>query len=83
MRKLDVVVLSGAMLALCACGTTPPERAVTGAAIGAGTGAAIGAIAGGPAGAAFGAWVGGATGAFAGAVTPPSMVNLGRPVWEQ
>jgi osmotically inducible lipoprotein OsmB len=83
MRKLDLVVLSGAMLALGACVTTPPERAVSGAAIGAGTGAAIGAIAGGPAGAAFGAWVGGASGALAGAITPPTMVDLGTPVWDR
>jgi osmotically inducible lipoprotein OsmB len=58
MRMLKFALLSGAMLSLAACGTTPTDRAVTGAAIGAGTGAAIGAIAGGPAGAAFGAWVG-------------------------
>jgi osmotically inducible lipoprotein OsmB len=82
MRMLKFALLSGAMLSLAACGTTPPERAATGAAIGAGTGAAIGAIAGGPAGAAFGAWVGGASGALAGAVTPPTMVDLGKPVWE-
>jgi osmotically inducible lipoprotein OsmB len=83
MRKLQFIVLSGTMLALCACGTNPAERAASGAAIGAGTGAAIGVIAGGPAGAAFGAWVGGASGALAGAVTPPTMVDLGTPVWDR
>jgi hypothetical protein len=82
MRILKFALLSGAMLSLAACGTTPVDRAASGAAIGAGTGAAIGAIAGGPAGAAFGAWVGGASGALAGAVTPPTMVDLGKPVWE-
>jgi len=81
MRILTFTVLAGALLTLGACGTNPTERAMSGAAIGAGSGAAIGAIAGGPAGAAFGAWVGGASGALAGAVTPPNMVNLGTPVW--
>ncbi|HXQ52696.1 MAG TPA: hypothetical protein VN802_16490 [Stellaceae bacterium] len=82
MRILKFSLLSGAMLALAACGTTPVDRAASGALIGGGTGAAIGAIAGGPAGAAFGAWVGGASGALAGAVSPPTMVDLGKPVWE-
>jgi len=74
-----LAVAAGLMLA--ACGTTVPDRTVTGLAIGAGTGAAIGAIAAGPAGAAFGAWVGAASGAIGGAVSSPSMVNLGQPIW--
>jgi hypothetical protein len=74
-----LAVAAGLMLA--ACGTNPADRTITGAALGGATGAAIGAIAAGPAGAAFGAWVGGAAGATGGAVTSPSMVNLGQPVW--
>lgn len=66
---------------LGACGYTPQNRVAGGAAVGAGTGAAIGALAGGV-GAIPGAVVGGAVGAGAGAVTSPSQVNLGPPVWQ-
>lgn len=82
MRILKFGLVAGAALTLAACGTTPTDRAASGALIGSGTGAAIGAIAAGPPGALFGAWVGGASGAFAGAVTPPTMVDLGKPVWD-
>jgi hypothetical protein len=62
-----------------ACGSTPADRAVTGAGIGAAGGAVIGAFVGAPlAGAAIGA----AAGGVAGAVTTPSQVDLGKPVWE-
>src|SRR5689334_12720027 len=49
----------------------PGQRALGGAAIGAGTGAAIGAAAGGGTGAAIGAATGGALGAITGAATTP------------
>jgi osmotically inducible lipoprotein OsmB len=78
--RIGILMVAAALL-LSACGTNPADRAGSGALIGAGTGAAIGAIAAGPAGAAFGAWVGAAAGGAGGAVTSPSMVNLGQPVW--
>ena len=64
---------------LTACGATTGDRAVSGAAIGAGAGAVGGAFLGVPlAGAAIGA----AAGATLGAVTTPSQVDLGKPVWK-
>lgn len=65
-----------AMLAGCTDPYDPGQRALGGAAIGAGTGAAIGAIAGGGRGAGIGALVGGGVGAVGGAATTPQ-----RPVY--
>jgi len=63
----------GLGLAVAACNPYDPgQRAVGGAAIGAGTGAAIGAIAGGGRGAGIGALIGGGLGAVGGAATTPS-----------
>ena len=73
---LAVVLVSGA--ALSACGTTPGERAGSGALIGAGSGALIGAAAGSPA---TGALVGAGAGAAVGAFTSPRDINLGPPPW--
>ena len=79
-RKLGLgIVALGLPLLLAACGDTTEDRAVSGAGIGAAGGAIIGAVTGiGPVG---GALIGGAVGATAGAVTDPSQVNLGKPVW--
>jgi phage tail tape-measure protein len=70
--------VAGASVLVLAMGLTactnpydPGQRALGGAAIGAGSGAAIGAIAGGGRGAAIGALAGGALGAVAGAATTP------------
>jgi len=76
--------LAGAALMLAAgslagCGYTPGDRAASGGLIGAGTGAAIAAATGGAPLA--GALIGGGIGAVGGAVTSPSAINLGRPVW--
>lgn len=57
-----------ATLGLAACGETPGDRAVSGAALGAGTGAIIGAATGT---AATGAAIGAGVGAVAGAATTP------------
>jgi hypothetical protein len=65
-------LMTAAMLS--ACGTTTTDRAASGAGIGAGIG-----LLGGPPGVVVGALVGGA----AGAVTSPSQVDLGRPIWER
>ncbi|HZB91335.1 MAG TPA: glycine zipper family protein [Stellaceae bacterium] len=73
---LGVVALA---LLLAACGSTTGDRAVSGAGIGAAAGAVGGALVGMPlAGAAIGAAAGGTIGA----VTQPSQVDLGKPVWK-
>ncbi|GEM_PF-878807 len=69
-----------ASLSLAACGTTPPDRAVSGGLLGAGTGAALGAIAGN---AGKGALFGGLAGALIGAVTSPDMINFGPAPWHR
>lgn len=75
-RLLGVLLL--AVGALSACGTTSSDRALSGAAIGAGVGAVGGYLLGSPV---EGALIGGAVGAGTGALTDPDRVNLGRPVW--
>jgi osmotically inducible lipoprotein OsmB len=74
-----VVVLA---LGLSACGTTPGDRAATGAIIGGASGALIG-IAFGGVGVGVGVFVGAAVGAGVGVVTKPEQLNLppGKPVW--
>jgi osmotically inducible lipoprotein OsmB len=76
--KPTILVVS-LLLPLCACGTTPGDRAASGALIGAGAGAAIGSVTGS---AATGAVIGGVGGALAGAVTDPCTLNLGDPFWK-
>src|SRR5579863_7838195 len=72
-------LLAGLPVILAACGTTTEDRALSGAAIGAAGGAVIGAFTGiGPA---AGAAIGGAVGGGTGALTQPSQVDLGRPLW--
>ncbi len=73
-RVLCAVVAIGLATSLSACTNPydPGQRALGGAAIGAGTGAAIGGIAGGGRGALTGALIGGAVGAAGGALTTPS-----------
>jgi osmotically inducible lipoprotein OsmB len=61
-------------VALSACGTTVSQRALSGAAIGAGAG-----VIAGPIGVGTGAVVGGAVAV----VTPADKVNLGKPVWDR
>ncbi|ABI61631.1 YMGG-like glycine zipper-containing protein [Granulibacter bethesdensis] len=67
------ILLAAGILGLGACTNPydPGQRAIGGAALGAGGGAALGAIAGGGRGAAIGALAGGALGAVGGAVTTP------------
>jgi osmotically inducible lipoprotein OsmB len=65
-------------LLLAGCGTTPQDRALSGAGLGAASGAVIGALAGAPA---IGAAVGAGVGATVGAATTSSQVDLGKPVW--
>jgi len=72
-RLITPVALGfGALLSLAACNPYDPgQRALGGAALGAGTGAAIGGLAGGGRGAATGALIGGAVGAVGGVATTP------------
>ena len=68
------------LVGLAACGQSTGDRALSGAGIGAAAGAVGGALVGAPlAGAAIGAGVG----AGAGALTSPSQIDLGKPVWER
>jgi hypothetical protein len=78
--SLSIVVPLTLLVGLAACGTSPGDRAVTGAIGGAATGAAVGALVGNPA---AGAAIGGLAGGVAGAVTSPNDVYLGRPAWER
>jgi osmotically inducible lipoprotein OsmB len=76
---LLVLVAMGLPLTLAACGDTTQDRALSGAGIGAAGGAILGAVT--PIGRAGGALIEGAAGGATGALTTPSAVNLGRPVW--
>jgi osmotically inducible lipoprotein OsmB len=80
MATVRLALLVTAALGLAACGSTPGDRAGTGAIIGAGTGGIIGLAFGGV-GVGAGAFVGAAIGAGAGALTKPSQLDLGKPVW--
>jgi osmotically inducible lipoprotein OsmB len=77
-RSIIAVALAG--LTLAGCGTTPGDRGLSGAGIGAATGAVAGAFVGAPL---VGAAIGAGAGATIGAATSPSMVDLGKPVWNQ
>jgi len=80
MATMRSALLVTAALALGACGTTPGDRAGTGAIIGAGTGGTIGLAFGGV-GVGAGAFVGAAVGAGIGVLTKPAQLDLGKPVW--
>ncbi|HUK59574.1 MAG TPA: YMGG-like glycine zipper-containing protein [Stellaceae bacterium] len=77
--RLSIGILAAAALTLAACGTTPADRAVTGAGIGAAGGAVAGALVGDPL---IGAAAGAAVGGVVGAATDPNDVYLGKPVWK-
>jgi osmotically inducible lipoprotein OsmB len=70
MNRIIPLATAALLLALAACNPNDPgQRALGGAAIGAGTGALIGGATGGNAG--TGALIGGAIGAIGGAATTP------------
>ena len=73
-----IVLLLAAGVGLAACGYNQGDRAVSGAALGAGGGAVLGAI-GGNAG--LGALAGAGAGALGGALTSGNDINLGKPIW--
>jgi osmotically inducible lipoprotein OsmB len=66
------------LLVVTGCGTSPGDRAVSGAGIGAAGGAIIGAMTGNPG---TGAAIGAVGGAAIGAVTDPCDLDLGSPYW--
>ena len=70
-----------AALSVTACGTTPTERGLTGAGIGAATGAIIGGVTGGSVG--TGAVVGGVVGGAVGALTTKDDIDIGDPPWKK
>ena len=78
MRVLAVLLPLTFAVGLAACGTSPGERAITGAGLGAAGGAAAGALMGNPA---MGAAAGGLFGGAVGGLTSPDDVYLGRPAW--
>lgn len=73
--------LTAVLLLLTACGTTPQDRAITGAGIGAAGGAILGAITGLTV--VEGALIGAGAGGITGALTDNRLINLGAPIWEQ
>lgn len=79
MKMNQMLALTAVALMLTACGESKGDRALSGAAIGAGTGAVGGALLGGHAGS--GALIGGAVGAAAGGLTDKDDINLGKPAW--
>lgn len=80
MRKLSMVACACALV-LAGCGTSPTDRAVTGAGIGAAAGAVGAAIVDGHVGA--GLLLGGIAGAAAGAATSPDHIDLGDPLYRR
>jgi hypothetical protein len=76
--KMILAATFAAAALLSACGTTTSDRAISGGLLGAGAGAAVGSLSGN---AGTGAVIGGVAGAAAGALTTPSQVDLGDPVW--
>lgn len=67
-------------VSITACGTTQPDRALSGGLLGAGTGAIIGSVTGS---AGKGALIGGLGGAAIGALTSSRDINLGTPIWRR
>jgi osmotically inducible lipoprotein OsmB len=74
-----LLVATGLLLTLSACGNTTGDRALSGAGIGAGVGVVGGALVGAPV---EGALIGGAVGAGTGALTSSNQINLGKPIWK-
>lgn len=77
--KSSHIALVAAALLLTACGANKQDRAIGGAAIGAGTGALVGSVVGAPG---YGALVGAGVGAATGALTDVDQINFGKPWWK-
>ena len=76
-KRIAVAVALAAALAGCTDPYSPGQRALGGAAIGAGGGALVGGVLGGGRGALTGALLGGAVGAVGGAATTPQRPGYG------
>lgn len=72
MRILPTATLTALALGFAACGTSQSDRAISGAAIGAGAGALVDRP-----------LLGAAGGAAAGALTDADDINLGDPLWRR
>jgi osmotically inducible lipoprotein OsmB len=70
MRLRTALAAAAATTLLAACGTDPTDRAISGAALGAGAGALVDEP-----------LAGAGVGAAVGALTDPGTINLGRPPW--
>jgi hypothetical protein len=75
-KYLATLVLAATLPLLAGCGYSPGQRALSGAAIGAGGGAIIGSATG--MGAGTGALIGAGAGALTGAATTHNQLNLGN-----
>ena len=80
MTRIGIPIVVLAAMALAGCGTSPGDRGLSGAGIGAAGGAVVGAMVGAPL---VGAAIGAGAGAAAGVATSPTVVDLGKPVWER
>ena len=78
--RFGIPLVVVAAIALASCGTTPGDRGLSGAGIGAAGGAVVGAMVGAPL---VGAAIGAGAGAAVGAATSPTAIDLGKPVWER
>jgi peptidoglycan hydrolase-like protein with peptidoglycan-binding domain len=79
MKSLRTIVPAAACVALVACGTTPTDRTLGGAGVGAAAGAAVGAIS--SLSLLQGTLIGATAGALTGVLTDANTINLGRPPW--
>jgi len=79
--KFSSILCAFALTILVGCGTSPGERAASGAGIGAGAGAAVGAVTG--MGTGTGAAIGAAAGAATGGLTKKEQIDLGDPAWKK
>ncbi|MBU6297502.1 MAG: hypothetical protein KGJ79_05390 [Alphaproteobacteria bacterium] len=73
-------IVVASVLLLAGCGTTPGDRMLSGAMLGAAGGSIIGAATGNPA---TGAAIGAVSGAVIGGVTNPCDLDLGTPYWRR
>ena len=78
-KRITTVLVIGILLS--ACGTTPADRTISGASIGAGAGAILGAVTG--LSVLEGAALGATGGALTGVLTDKNQINLGEPAWKQ
>lgn len=79
MTRFAFLAIAGTLL-VAGCGSTPGERSVTGAGIGASAGAVLGAVTG--LSVVHGALIGAGAGGLTGALTRKDQINLGEPVWK-